>query len=317
MSGIVIALGGNALGNTVEQQKRAVSVAARAIADIAAMGEPLVIVHGNGPQVGMISAAMRSASHSGDIAEDMPLAECVAMSQGYIGFHLQAAINDALHRRALNRSVCTLVTQMIVDPHDPAFSNPTKPVGFFYTKEEAHTLMEASGELFKEDAGRGWRRVVASPMPRELVERNALRSLCDSGMITICGGGGGIPIVRGECGVQSVSAVIDKDHAAALLAETIDAELLMILTGVSGVYLNYNTPRQRMLERLTAEKARRYCDAGSFAAGSMLPKVDAALRFAERGGTSIITSLEEAPFAIAQHRGTWIVGGRSTRHDPT
>lgn len=307
MPGVVIALGGNALGKTVEAQKKAAAVAAKTIADIAAMGIPLLVTHGNGPQVGMISSAMRCGSAYGSIPEEIPLAECVAMSQGYIGFHLQLAIEHELRGRGMDQRVCTLVTQMLVNPDDPAFAHPTKPVGDFYSQSEAQRLSEETGECFREDAGRGWRRVVASPEPQDIVERDVVRQLVEMGIITICGGGGGIPVLRREHGFEAVSAVIDKDYGAALLAKVIQAETLMILTGVSNVYLNYNTPEQKRLDLLKSGEAKALCERGCFAQGSMLPKVQAALRFAESGGKAVITSLESAAQALKGNGGTWIV----------
>lgn len=313
MKGIVIALGGNALGDTVASQKKAVEVAAKTIADIAETGAPLAIVHGNGPQVGKISAAMRCAVAGGMATEDMPLAECVAMSQGYIGFHLQMAIESAFRSRGIDRKVCTVTTQVLVDLEDPAFLHPTKPVGAFYTLEEAGALMRETGEPYCEDAGRGWRKVVASPEPKDILEKEVIGLLFRSGVVPICCGGGGIPVAQQNGTFETVGAVIDKDYAASKLAQIIDAEQLMILTGVDGVYLDYNTKQQRLLRQMSVSTAERYCEKGYFAQGSMLPKVRAATRFARCGGMSVITSLEAAATALKQKKGTWISLGPGDR----
>lgn len=306
MAGIVIALGGNALGKTVEEQRRTVAHASEMIADLAKEGKPLMIVHGNGPQVGMLRSAMMEADKRGILPAGMPLNECVAMSQGYIGYHLQEAINNALQKRGLQIDTATMVTRILVDENDPAFRHPTKPIGRFYTREEAEELEKTDG-CYMEDAGRGWRKVVPSPNPIQIVEKKALQAMMDAGMIAICCGGGGIPVVMREQKLVPIEAVIDKDFAAAKLAEAIHAERLIILTGVSGVYINFGTKQARMLGRISASEAQRHCDDGQFSAGSMLPKVQAAIRFAKTGGCTTITSLEDAWKGLMGKSGTTII----------
>lgn len=307
MPGIVVALGGNALGETVEEQKKAVALAARTIVDIAQTGEPLLIVHGNGPQVGMISSGMNADGPSE--RRSMPLAECVAMSQGYIGDHLQTAITNELKKRGIARNVCTLITHMIVDPDDGSFAKPTKPIGTFYTREEAMVRSKETRGIYCEDAGRGWRMVVASPEPMDIVEQPVIEKLFCNGLIVICGGGGGIPVVQEGDQLISVDAVIDKDYAAAMIAGRIKSDKLMILTGTPGVYIDYNTPEQRLIKRMTADEAEEYSRKGYFAEGSMLPKVRAGIRFANSGGSVVITSLYSASDALKYDVGTWIVPG--------
>lgn len=306
MSGIVIALGGNALGKTVQQQRESVAHAAEMIADLAQQGKPLMIVHGNGPQVGMLRSAMMDASKRGILPSDMPLNECVAMSQGYIGYHLQEAINNALKKRDLEIDTVTMVTRILVDEDDPAFQHPTKPIGRFYTREEAMELEKNDGR-YMEDAGRGWRKVVPSPKPMQIIEKKALQAMMDAGMIAICCGGGGIPVLLRDGKFVPTEAVIDKDFAAAKLAEAIHAERLIILTGVNGVYVDFGTEHARMLKRISVSEALRYCADGQFSAGSMLPKIQAAIQFAQVGGCTTITSLERAWESLDGKTGTTIV----------
>lgn len=304
---IVLALGGNALGNNPEEQKEAVRHTSKSIADLIEAGNQVIISHGNGPQVGMINLAMDAASKSEAATPEMPFPECGAMSQGYIGYHLQNAIQNELRKRGLRKPVATVVTQVVVDKKDPAFQNPTKPVGSFYTKEEADRMM-AEGFTFKEDAGRGYRRVVPSPKPIGIVEVESIKSLIDAGNIVIAAGGGGIPVVE-ECdGLTGIPAVIDKDFTTAKLAELVDADSLIILTAVEKVAIRFGRPDQLWLSELTVEEAERYIADKEFAEGSMLPKVRAAMSFAlsKAGRRALITSLEKAADGLAGKTGTWI-----------
>jgi carbamate kinase len=302
-------LGGNALGKTVEAQKKAVAVAAKTIVDIASMGTSLLVTHGNGPQVGMISSAMRSGSISGTIPEDMPLAECVAMSQGYIGYHLQAALQAELARRGMPWQAVSVITQVTVDKNDPAFRHPTKPIGAFYTKDEADALAAQNPDWqFTEDAGRGYRRVVPSPAPVEIVERDAILSLLAGEYIVIACGGGGIPTLMTDEGGKPVAAVIDKDFAAAKLAAAVGAHTLLILTATDCVYTNYGKADQKALSHLTLAEANELMAKGHFAKGSMLPKVQAALDFVRSAPDrrAIITSPDAAEAALRGKGGTEI-----------
>jgi carbamate kinase len=304
---IVLALGGNALGNNSEEQKEAVKHTSKSIVDLIEGGNKVIISHGNGPQVGMINLAMDAASKSEAGTPEMPFPECGAMSQGYIGYHLQNAIQNELKKRGLKKSVATVVTQVVVDKNDPAFQNPTKPVGSFYTKEEAD-MMTAEGFTFKEDAGRGYRRVVPSPKPIDIVEIEFIKSLINTGNIVIAAGGGGIPVVE-ECdGLTGIPAVIDKDFTTAKLAELVDADSLIILTAVEKVAVRFGKPDQLWLSELTVEDAERYIAGKEFAEGSMLPKVRAAMSFAlsKTGRRALITSLEKAADGLAGKTGTWI-----------
>lgn len=304
---IVLALGGNALGNNPEEQKEAVKHTSKSIVDLIEAGNQVIISHGNGPQVGMINLAMDAASKSEAGTPEMPFPECGAMSQGYIGFHLQNAIQNELNKRGLNKSVVTLVTQVVVDKNDPAFQNPTKPVGSFYTKEEADKMI-AKGFTFKEDAGRGYRRVVPSPKPVDIVEIASIKSLIEAGNVVIAGGGGGIPVVKEADGLAGVPAVIDKDFTTAKLAELVDADSLIILTAVEKVAIRFGKPDQLWLSELTIETAEKYIADKEFAEGSMLPKVKAALSFAtsKAGRKALITSLEKAAEGLEGKTGTWI-----------
>ena len=307
---IVVALGGNALQSgkaepTAEAQLKVVRNTCERIADISDMGYEVAVVHGNGPQVGRILLASETAK---DVTPAMPFDVCGAMSQGYIGYHLQQALKYALNKRNKNIPVVTLATQMIVEPDDPGFKNPTKPIGPFYTEEEAKALQEEKGYTMKEDAGRGWRRVVASPIPRKIVEIDAVKKLWDSTIVITCGGGG-IPVIENADGsLEGTAAVIDKDFAAELLAEQVDADVLMILTEVEKVAINFNKPDQQDLAHLSLKEAAQYCDEGQFAPGSMLPKVQAAMKFvrAYPSKKAIITSLDKAIDALNGKTGTVI-----------
>lgn len=305
---IVIALGGNALQSgkgepTADAQLEVVKKTCEHIADISCKGYEIGIVHGNGPQVGRILLASETAK---DVTPAMPFDVCGAMSQGYIGYHIQQALRFALARRNRNMPVTTIETQVVVDKDDPGFKNPTKPIGPFYSEKEAKALESEKGYSIKEDAGRGWRRVVASPIPKEIVEIDAIRTLWPT-TITVSVGGGGIPVVQNPDGsLEGVAAVIDKDFGAELLAEKVGADILMILTEVEKVAVNFNKPDQRNLDSLTPAEADKYIEEGQFAPGSMLPKVQAAMKFikANPGKKAIITSLDKAVDALEGRTGT-------------
>lgn len=301
---IVIALGGNALGNTPYEQLTLVTETAKPIVDLIEQGNEVIIAHGNGPQVGMINLGMNTAAEAGAIKSDIPFPECGAMSQGYIGYHLQNAIGNELAARGIIREVATVVTQVLVDENDPAFRNPTKPVGAFYDKETAERLAAEKGYTMMEDAGRGYRQVVPSPRPIDVIEKYTVNALIECGCVVITVGGGGIPVVRREGRLCGVPAVIDKDFASARLAELVHADALIILTAVDRVAINWGKPNQENLREMTVEQAERYCGEGHFAPGSMLPKVKAAISFARAGGTAIIASLENAGKAINGESGT-------------
>ena len=305
---IVIALGGNALGNTATEQLALVSNTAKAIVDLIAEGNEVVIAHGNGPQVGMINLGLSTAAEAGAIKADMPFPECGAMSEGYIGYHLQQAIGNELASRGMTKPVATLVTQTVVSEDDPAFQNPTKPVGAFYDKETADRIATEKGYTMVEDAGRGYRQVVPSPKPFDIVEAESIKALFNAGHVVIAVGGGGIPVVRKEGKVYGTPAVIDKDFGSELLAELLDADVLVILTAVEKVAINFNKPDQKGLDDLTPAQAKVYMDENQFAKGSMLPKVQAAVKFAESkpGRTALITLLEKAKDGIAGKTGTRI-----------
>ena len=307
---IVIALGGNALQSgkgeaTAEAQLEVVKKTCEHVAEISNRGHEIAVVHGNGPQVGRIVMASEAAK---DVTPAMPFDVCGAMSQGYIGYHIQQCLKYALNSSNRNIPVVTVETQMIVDENDPAFQTPTKPIGPFYSEEEAKKLAEEKGWTVKEDAGRGWRRVVASPIPQRIVEIDAVRHLWDHSIVITCGGGG-IPVVERMDGrLEGVAAVIDKDFAAELLAEEVEADILMILTEVEKVALNFNKPDQIELDHMTLAEAMEYREAGQFPAGSMLPKVEAAMKFVRRypNKKAIITSLDKAVEALEGNTGTVI-----------
>lgn len=308
MSRIVIALGGNALQTknsapTAESQLEVVKDTCQYIADLSASGYELAIVHGNGPQVGRILLSSETAK---DVVPAMPFDVCGAMSQGYIGYHIQQCLRYALAKRNLNIPVGSLVTQVVVEKNDPAFQNPTKPIGAFYTKEEADKLVAEKGYQMKEDAGRGYRRVVASPLPRRIVEIDQVRRLWDESIVITCGGGG-VPVIENADGtLEGVAAVIDKDFAAELLAEQMNADVLMILTEVEKVAINWGKPNQKDLSHLTLAEAAQYEQEGHFAPGSMLPKVQACMKFvrANPDKKAIITSLDKAVEALNGNTGT-------------
>ncbi|ACV50674.1 carbamate kinase [Lancefieldella parvula] len=309
---IVIALGGNALGKNLPEQMIAVKHTAKAIVDLIEQGNEVIIAHGNGPQVGMIQEAMTQLNRSDpEKYIPCPLSVCVAMSQGYIGYDLQNALREEMLNRGIKKNAATVLTQVEVDKNDPAFKNPTKPIGSFMTEEEAKKMVAERGYNIVEDAGRGYRRVVASPQPVAIVELDTIRSLIETGNVVIACGGGGIPVFITEGNhLKGAAAVIDKDFAAARLAEQVNADALIILTAVEKVAIHFGTPEQEDLSELTPESAQAYIEAGEFAPGSMLPKVQAALQFAQsgEGRTSLITLLDKAADGIAGKTGTVIRG---------
>ncbi len=305
---VVIALGGNALGKDIEEQKEAVAKTAKVIVDLAEQGLDIIVTHGNGPQVGMIQNAMDNLIVMQQNYKQVPLPTSVAMSQGYIGIDLQNAIKYELLSRNIDGKVSTILSQVEVDKDDPAFENPTKPIGRFLTKEEADEN-EANGIRCMEDAGRGYRIVVASPMPKRIRELQTIKTLVDAGHIVITCGGGGIPVVSDAEGrLVGVNAVIDKDNASSLLASQLGADHLVILTAVEKVAINWGKENQEWLSDLTVEQAKEYIAQEQFAKGSMLPKVEAAIRFAEsgEGRHALITLLDKAAAGIAGETGTVI-----------
>lgn len=306
---IVIALGGNALGNTLSEQMVAVKITAKAIVDLIEEGCEVIVAHGNGPQVGMINNAMAALSREDAKQPNTPLSVCVAMSQAYIGYDLQNALREELYNRSIyDIPVATMITQVLVDENDPAFEKPIKPIGHFMTKEQADVAAEKYDYVMREDAGRGYRRVVASPKPAEIVEIGSIRTLVDAGQLVIACGGGGIPVTRFGNHLRGASAVIDKDFVSELLAEELDADVLIILTAVEKVAINFGKPEEKWLDSLTTDQAKIYMDEGHFAPGSMLPKVQAAVKFAESkdGRTALITLLEKAKEGIKGATGTHI-----------
>lgn len=302
---LVLALGGNALGNSPEEQLELVKGTAKAIVDLAQQGHQVIIGHGNGPQVGMINSAFEYAK-SGDKSPLMPFPECGAMSQGYIGYHLSQAIGNELSRRNVKKNVSCIVTQVEVDESDKGFTNPTKPIGSFMTKEQAEQMAKETGYTFVEDSGRGYRRVVASPTPKGIVELDTINALADMGNIVITVGGGGIPVIKKDGEYVGVPAVIDKDMSCSLLARKVKADALIILTAVDYVYINFGKENQEKLERISLAKAQEYIEQGQFGKGSMLPKVIACTEFVKEGGKAVITSLENA--GNAMNSGTVIEG---------
>ena len=311
MKKLVIALGGNALQEagkpaTAQAQLEVVEKTSEYIADIVERGYEVMVAHGNGPQVGRIVIQNEVASAS---TPAMPFDVCGAMSQGMIGYHIQQGLSKVLRHRGINKNVVTIVTQVVVDKDDPKFKAPSKPIGPFYTEEEAKAIAAEKGYTMKEDAGRGWRRVVASPLPVEIVELDAVKTLNDAGFVVVTVGGGGIPVVRNEAGdLEGVAAVIDKDLASEKLARDMDADALVILTAVEKVSINFKKPDQKDLDRMSAAEAKQYIKEGHFAPGSMLPKIEAALNFvgSKPGRIAIITSLDKAVDAIEGRAGTTI-----------
>lgn len=304
---LVIALGGNALGNTPAEQLELVKKTAKTIVDLSENYD-IAVGHGNGPQVGMINNAMEFSANKGGNTPEMPFPECGAMSQGYIGYHLSQSIRNELKNRNKDSEIACVVTQVLVDENDEAFNKPTKPIGSFLTKEEAEAKQKENGYEYVEDAGRGYRRVVASPIPKEIIEINIVENLVNNGNIVITVGGGGVPVIETEEGLEGVPAVIDKDRSSALLAQELNADMLVILTAVDRVMINYNKPNQEEIKEMTVEEAKKYIDEGHFAPGSMLPKVEACLEFVEKSdkGLALITSLEKAAEALEGKTGTII-----------
>ncbi len=302
MSRYVVSLGGNALGKNPEEQKNLLKTVAQPIVELIKEGHEVVIAHGNGPQVGMINLSFSES----DSTPNMPFPECGAMSQGYIGFHMQNAVGNELTRQGINKSIASLVTQVIVDENDEAFNNPRKPIGSFYSKEEADQLEISMGYTMVEDSGRGYRRVVPSPLPIDVKEKEMVKSLLHDGHIVITVGGGGIPVVEDKGLLRGVAAVIDKDNASEKLAELIDADYLVILTAVDNVYINFGKENQEKLENITTTRLQNLVEEGHFAPGSMLPKINATMKFANKGKTSIIASLNNAKEAFKLQAGTII-----------
>lgn len=304
MARYVVSLGGNALGNNAEEQKKALIKVADAIVDLIIDNNEVAIVHGNGPQVGMINLAFETSKET----PNMPFPECGAMSEGYIGYHIQNALYNALKEKKVNKTVSTVVTQVLVDPNDPLFLNPSKPIGSFYSKEEAEKIAKEKGYIMKEDAGRGYRRVVPSPLPIDIIEKSAIKALMKDGQVVICAGGGGIPVINKDNKLEGVAAVIDKDYASSKLADLINADYLVILTAVDNVCINFNKPDQKKLEKVTTTELNKYLEEGHFAKGSMYPKVQACLNFVKSGDnkTAIIASLDNAKEAFKEKAGTII-----------
>lgn len=304
---IVLALGGNALGNDLAGQMQAVKQTSQAIADLIAQGHQVVVTHGNGPQVGMINLAFEAAAKTEAHTPMLPMSVCVALSQGYIGYDLQNALREELIARGLDIPVVTLITQVEVDGNDEAFRDPSKPIGSYFTREEAEKLTQ-QGYVMKEDAGRGYRRVVASPRPIDIIEKEAVKTLMEACHVVITAGGGGIPVIREGHHLHGASAVIDKDWASAKLAEMIDADMLIVLTAVEKVAINFGKPDEQWLDRLSLSDAERFIAEGHFAKGSMLPKVEAAVSFARSrpGRKALITMLSKAKEGIEGKTGTVI-----------
>ena len=304
MAKYVVSLGGNALGNNSEEQKQALIKVADAISDLIVADNEVAIVHGNGPQVGMINLAFETSKET----PNMPFPECGAMSEGYIGYHIQNALYNCLKKKGINKTVSTVVTQVLVDSKDPLFQNPSKPIGSFYSKEDAERIAKEKGYSMKEDAGRGYRRVVPSPLPIDIIEKESIKALLNDGQVVICAGGGGIPVVEKDNRLEGVAAVIDKDYASAKLADLINADYLVILTAVDYVFINFNTESELALTNVDKETLEKYLNEGHFAKGSMYPKVQAALNFLKdnKGKTAIIASLNNAKEAFKLKAGTII-----------
>ncbi|EGO5108011.1 carbamate kinase [Enterococcus faecalis] len=305
---VVVALGGNALGNNLTEQMTAVKQTSKAIADLIEAGYEVILSHGNGPQVGMIQLAMEEFSFNNPQYPVVPLSMCVAMSQSYIGYDLENALQEELRQRNISKAVTTIVTQVVVDENDPAFKKTTKPIGRFMTKEEAEQLVKEKNIQVMEDAGRGYRQVVASPKPKNIVELLTIQTLVDAGQTVIAGGGGGIPVIQEGNRLKGVNAVIDKDFCSERLAEQVDADLLVILTAVEKVCINFGKENQEALGNISTEKMKQYAQEGQFAPGSMLPKVEAAIKFAESkpGRKTLITLLEKAKEGLSGKTGTLI-----------
>ena len=301
MAKYVVSLGGNALGNNPIEQKQALIKVAEAITDLIMDNNEVAIVHGNGPQVGMINLAFETSKET----PNMPFPECGAMSEGYIGYHIQNALYNSFKENNINKSVVTLITQVLVDPKDPLFLHPSKPIGSFYSKEQAEQINREKGYIMKEDAGRGYRRVVPSPLPIDIIEKESIKSLLDNGQVVICAGGGGIPVIKQDNKLEGVAAVIDKDYASAKLAELIDADYLVILTAVNNVCLNYGKENEVILKDVKRDDLAKYLEEGHFAKGSMYPKVQAVLNFLNnKNKVAVIASLDNAKDAFKLKAGT-------------
>ncbi len=305
---VVIALGGNALGNTPLEQLNLIKKTAKNIVDIIEDGYEVVITHGNGPQVGMINLAME-VSHEEIATPDMPFAECGAMSQGYIGYHLQQSIQRELLKRNMRKNCLTVITQVLVDAKDEAFKNPTKPIGSFYTKEEAEQISKEKGYIFKEDANRGFRRVIASPEPLKIIEAKVIKELVLKRNIVIAAGGGGIPVIKTKSGFKGVDAVIDKDKTSAKLAISLDADIFLILTAVDKVCINFGKENEQKLDLLTIKQAKEDMKNDEFKKGSMLPKIEACIDYVthKKNGQAIITALDKIKDALLGKTGTIVV----------
>jgi carbamate kinase len=308
---IVVALGGNALGNSPEEERELLKGVAKNLVDLIEKGHELIVSHGNGPQIGMFHLGM-SIAHQNDAGIPyIPFPESGGVSQGYIGYHIQNALDNELLKRGIKKTVSTIVTQVLVDQEDPAFQHPTKPIGQFYSEAEAQKIAQESGLPMREDAGRGWRRLVASPKPIDILEINAVQQLLGAGQIVIASGGGGIPVIRTANGYEGVPAVIDKDFSSEKLAELVDADYFLILTAVDKVSIHFNQPDQQDLAKITLSELDQYIQDGEFGAGSMLPKVEAAKLFvaSKPGRSSLITSIQQAELALQGQSGTIIVAG--------
>lgn len=308
MSRIVIALGGNALGNSPVEQKEIVKDSAKAICAIIKQGHEVIIAHGNGPQVGMINNAFDEANKVNSKSPFMPFAECGAMSQGYIGYHLQNAIVNEMRKQNIKKDVACVVTQVLVDKNDAAFNNPSKPIGAFYNELEAKQLAAKNNFTVKEDAGRGWRRVIASPKPIDIIEKDVIKNLVANNTLVIACGGGGIPVIENEGNLVGTAAVIDKDFASEKLAELVNADILLILTAVQKVAINYGKTDEKWLDKISYKQAQEYIDQNQFSAGSMLPKVQAAMLFVNKNDSrkAIIAELQSAGDALIGKNGTTI-----------
>ena len=301
MAKYVVSLGGNALGNNPIEQKQALVKVAEAISDLIIEGHEVAIVHGNGPQVGMINLAFEASKET----PNMPFPECGAMSEGYIGYHIQNALYNCLKQKGVNKTVSTVITQVLVDQNDPLFQNPSKPIGSFYSKEEADAITKEKGYIMKEDAGRGYRRVVPSPLPIDIIEKESIKTLLSNGQVVICAGGGGIPVIQKDNRLEGVAAVIDKDYASSKLADLINADYLVILTAVDNVCINFRKENELKLTSTNKDELKKYLDDGHFAKGSMYPKVEAVLKFLNKPNrTAIIASLDNAKEAFKLKAGT-------------
>ena len=301
MAKYVVSLGGNALGNNPSEQNQALIKVADAITGLIMDGHEVAIVHGNGPQVGMINLAFETSKET----PNMPFPECGAMSEGYIGYHIQNALYNSFKQNNINKSVVTLISQVLVDPQDPLFLHPSKPIGSFYTKEQAEQISKEKGYIMKEDAGRGYRRVVPSPLPIDIIEKESIKALLDNGQVVICAGGGGIPVIKQDNKLEGVAAVIDKDYASSKLAELIDADYLVILTAVDNVHLNHGKENEVVLKDVKKADMAKYLEEGHFAKGSMYPKVQAVLNFLkDNNKTAVIASLDNAKDAFKLKAGT-------------